>query len=52
MEPRSDWETRNRPRTTRSSEDHVRVLRRGGDGGDPAGVASEGTLESERLSHF
>ena len=38
--------------TTRSSEDHVRVLRRGGDGGDPAGVASEGTLECERLSHF
>lgn len=38
--------------TTRGGEDHVRVLRRGGDGGDPAGVASERSLEGEWLSHF
>lgn len=38
--------------TTRSGEDHVRVLRRGGNGGDPAGVAGKGSLEGKRLAHF
>lgn len=38
--------------TSGGSEDHVRVLRRGGDGGDPARVAGESALECERISHF
>ncbi len=40
------------PLTTRRGEDHVRVLGRGGDGGDPARVAGKRTLERERLAHF
>lgn len=37
--------------TSRSGQDHVRVLGRGSNGGDPSRVTSEGSLESERFSH-
>jgi hypothetical protein len=38
-------------RTPRGGQDHVRVLGRGGDGGDPASMAGKRTEEAKTLSH-
>lgn len=37
--------------TARSSQDHVWVLRGGGDGGDPSLVAFQRTKETQRFRH-